>query len=317
MHSPKLTALILLLLLILIPTGCADHGQSAKDAETLQTQNNYGPDQSPTGSKDGAAQPPSAATGKNGELQVHFIDVGQGDAILVQSPSGENMLVDAGDNDYGSQVVNYLHSQGVKELDIVVGTHPHADHIGGLDTVINSIPVKNIYLPQVTHTSRSFEDVLLAVKSKGLKINTARAGITIPFKGVQSKFIAPVEEKYEDLNNYSAVIKLNYGLKSFLLTGDAEHESENQMLASGADLKTTVLKIGHHGSSSSTGYNFLKAAAPEYAVIMLGKDNPYGHPHRETLSRLTAAGIKIYRTDRNGNIVISTDGKNINIKTNN
>ncbi|MEN6460153.1 MAG: ComEC/Rec2 family competence protein, partial [Syntrophomonas sp.] len=256
----------------------------------------------------------STATG--GQLKVHFIDVGQGDAILVQAPEGENMLIDAGDNDYGSQVVDYLHSQGVKNLDIVVGTHPHADHIGGMDTVINSFPVNNIYLPRMTHSSRSFEDVLMAVKSKGLKIKTARAGIIIPLKGVQSTFIAPVGEKYEDLNNYSAVIKLNYGLKSFLLTGDAEHESENEMIASGVDLKATVLKVGHHGSTSSTGYKFLKAAAPEYAIIMVGRDNPYGHPHQETLNRLSDAGIKILRTDQNGTIVISTDGKNINIKTN-
>ncbi|MEN6326514.1 MAG: ComEC/Rec2 family competence protein [Syntrophomonas sp.] len=300
-------ALVLMILFLsIMPTGCAYQVQNGKEV----------PNQSGIESgKSSGNEEQAASTGTGGQLKVHFIDVGQGDAILVQSPEGENMLIDAGDNDYGSQVVNYLHSQGVKSLDIVVGTHPHADHIGGMDTVINSFPIKNIYLPRITHSSRSFEDVLMAVKSKGLKIKTARAGIIIPLKGVQSTFMAPVGEKNEDLNNYSAVIKLNYGLKSFLLTGDAEHESENEMMASGADLKATVLKIGHHGSSSSTGYNFLKAAAPEYAIIMVGKDNPYGHPHQETISRLSAAGIKILRTDQNGTIVISTDGKNIDIKT--
>ncbi|MGI5921791.1 MAG: ComEC/Rec2 family competence protein [Syntrophomonadaceae bacterium] len=308
MLTKKFTALVLLLLLVLMPTGCASYNQSFNNEETLPTQQD-GLNQSQAGPQQ------SPATEGTGELKVHFIDVGQGDAILVQSPSGGNMLVDAGDNDHGETVVDYLRVHNVNSLDIVIGTHPHADHIGGLDTVIDSFPVKSVYLPRVTHTSKSFEDVLEAIDNKDLKINTARAGVVLPLPGVQSSLIAPAAEKYEELNNYSAVIKITYGTKSFLLTGDAEDESEQQMINGGQNLQATVLKVGHHGSSSSTSYSFLQAVKPEYAVIMLGKDNSYGHPHKETLSRLSKAGIKILRTDKNGNIVISTDGEIIDVKT--
>lgn len=253
--------------------------------------------------------PPAA----DGTLKVHFIDVGQGDAILVQTPAGQNMLVDAGDNSYGDAVIDYLVSQGVKQLDVVVGTHPHADHIGGLDTVINYFPVKKIYMPKAINNTKSFRDVLTAVKDKGLKVTTAKAGVALPLEGTDACFIAPVEDTYESLNNYSAVIKLDYGSQSFLLTGDAEAESEAQILNSGAALKSAVLKVGHHGSSTSTSAKFLKAAAPQYAVIMLAKDNPYNHPHTEILEKLNKAGIKIYRTDQNGTIVFTTDGKDIEI----
>ena len=249
----------------------------------------------------------------DGILKVHFIDVGQGDAILVQTPDGQNMLVDAGENSYGEAVIDYLVFQGVKQLDIVVGTHPHADHIGGLDTVINYFPVKKIYLPKAINNTKSFRDVLAAVKDKGLKVTTAKAGVDLPLEGGGARFVAPVDDTYESLNNYSAVIKLDYGSQSFLLTGDAEAESEAQMLSSGAALKSTVLKAGHHGSRTSTSAEFLRAAAPQYAVIMLGKDNPYNYPHSRTLEKLNKAGIKIYRTDQNGTIIFSTDGNHMEI----
>lgn len=249
----------------------------------------------------------------SGILKVHFIDVGQGDAILVQTAAGQSMLIDAGENNQGGEVINYLKSQGVKELDIVVGTHPHSDHIGGLDTVVNNLPVKKVYLPKVTHTSKTFRDLLQAVKDSGLKVSTAQAGIELPLDGIKAAFVAPVADSYDSLNNYSAVIKLDYGSQSFLLTGDAETQSEDQILDSGANIRATVLKVGHHGSSTSTSLEFLQAVRPQYAVIMLGEDNPYGHPHAEILERLQEAGIEIYRTDRDGTIVFSTDGKDIDI----
>ena len=248
-----------------------------------------------------------------GLLKIHFIDVGQGDAILVQTPAGQNMLVDAGENSQGDVMINYLLSQGVNRLDIVVGTHPHSDHIGGLDTVINRLPVKSIYMPKATNNTESFRDVLTAVKNQGLKISTAKAGVDLPLDGLNCRFIAPVKDTYEKLNNYSAVIRLDYGSQSFLLTGDAEAESEAQMLSSGIALKSTVLKVGHHGSSTSTSTKFLKAVAPQYAIIMLGRDNPYNHPHAQTLTKLNKAGVKIYRTDQNGTIVFTTDGKDMQI----
>ena len=246
-------------------------------------------------------------------LKVHFINVGQGDAILVQTPAGQNMLIDSGENDQGETVVNYLISQRVKDLDIVVGTHPHSDHIGGLDTVINHFTIKNIYMPKATNTTESFRDVLTAVKNKGLKISSAKAGVILPLTGANCRFIAPVKDSYEELNNYSAVIKLEYGSQSFLFAGDAGTESEAQMLNSGADLKAAVLKVGHHGSYSSTGGKFLSAVDPQYAVIMVGADNTYGHPHAQTLTRLDKAGATIYRTDYNGTIVFITDGKEMQV----
>lgn len=247
------------------------------------------------------------------ETRIHYIDVGQGDAILVQS-AGQNMLIDAGDNDHGQKVVDYLKSVGVNQIDIIVGTHPHADHIGGMDTVMRAFPVKAVYMPRVAHTSKSFRDVLEAVEACNLKIHNARAGTILPMSGVKAEMLAPVKENYEDLNNYSAVIKVICGNKTFLFMGDAEKESEEDMLTAGSDLKADVLKVGHHGSSSGTSEQFLAAVKPQYAIIMLGADNPYGHPHTETVTRLTQSGTKILRTDLNGTIVISTDGRQLQVE---
>ncbi|MEA4924214.1 MAG: ComEC/Rec2 family competence protein [Syntrophomonadaceae bacterium] len=293
--------LIFVLIICLLTAGCASRNPlSPLDSSPSQTQS---PEQN--------LNQPEPAAGK--VLKVHFIDVGQGDAILIQTPSGQNMLIDAGENDQGNTVVNYLTAQGVKDLAVVVGTHPHSDHIGGLDTVINHFPIGNLYMPQATHTTKTFLDVLTAIKNKGLSISTAKAGVVLPLNGVNCRFVAPLKDTYEDLNNYSAVIRLEYGSQSFLFCGDAETESETQMLSSGAQLKCTAIKIGHHGSNTSTGSKFLKAARPQWAVIMVGKDNSYGHPHAQTLSRLSQAGATVYRTDLSGTIVFSTDGNDMQI----
>lgn len=248
------------------------------------------------------------------KTRIHYIDVDQGDAVLVQS-AGQNMLIDAGDNSHGQQVVDYLKSMGVEQLDIIVGTHPHADHIGGMDTVLQAFPVKAVYMPRISHTSQSFRDVLSAIEEQNLKINTARAGTVLPLTGVKAEILAPVKENYEDLNNYSAVIRIVCGKRVFLFMGDAEKEAEADLLAADSDLKADVLKVGHHGSHSSTSEPFLSSVKPQYAIIMLGADNPYGHPHAETLKRLAQSGIKILRTDMNGTIVFTTDGNLLQIKT--
>lgn len=250
------------------------------------------------------------------ETTIHYLDVGQGDAILVQS-AGQNMLIDAGDNDHGQNVVAYLKSVGVKQIDILIGTHPHADHIGGIDNVIKEFPVKAVYMPRIAHTSKSFRDVLDAVEASNLKIHTAKTGIVLPMNGVKAELLAPVKDNYEDLNNYSAVVKVVCGKKVFLFMGDAEKESEEDMLAVHSELKADVLKIGHHGSSSGTSERFLAVVKPQYAIIMLGADNPYGHPHIEIMNRLTQSGTKILRTDLNGTIVISTDGNRLQVKNEN
>ncbi|MEN6328120.1 MAG: MBL fold metallo-hydrolase [Syntrophomonas sp.] len=248
-------------------------------------------------------------------LKIHFIDVGQGDSILIQSPQGENLLIDGGETDEGKKVSDYLRAQGIKELAVIVATHPHSDHIGGLIEVINTFPVANVYMPAVTHSSQTFEELLSAIKDQKLKISTARAGVGIPIKGFQAEFLAPQKNQYEDLNNYSAVVRLSYGQNVFLFMGDAEKESEAQIMQSGLNLKADLIKLGHHGSSSSSSPEFLVAAAPRYAVIMCGIGNDYGHPHRETLAVLNKLKVEVSRTDQDGNIVINSDGSHINIKS--
>jgi competence protein ComEC len=257
-----------------------------------------------------------AAPAKDGKLIIHYIDVGQADSILIITPGKKVMLIDAGNNNDGDDVVEYLRNQGISRIDVAVGTHPHEDHIGGLDTVIRNFDIGKIYMPKAVNATKTFEDVLAAVKDKGLKINTAEGGRDIAIDSrIESLFLAPNSGEYKDLNNYSAVVKLTFGETSFLFAGDAEDVSEEEMLQKGYDLKADVLKVGHHGSSSSTTPEFLEEVDPEYAVIMTGKDNEYGHPHKEVMERLKNKGIKVYRTDQNGTVVVESDGRNITFST--
>ncbi len=252
------------------------------------------------------------------EMKVHFLDVGQGDSILIQFPDGRNMLVDAGGNDDASTVVSYLKKTGVKRLDYLIGTHPHEDHIGSLDTVINSFQIGEVFMPKVTHTTRTFLDVLEAIDRKGLQIRPAKAGVSIMEDGLlAARILAPCGEDYDDLNDYSAVIMLTCGEVSFLLTGDAEALSEKEILASGASVKAGVLKVGHHGSNSSTSAAFLKAVGPRYAVISVGADNDYSHPHQVILDRLKKQDVEVIRTDKQGTVVFTTDGKELSFTTEN
>ncbi|MCL6635885.1 MAG: MBL fold metallo-hydrolase, partial [Peptococcaceae bacterium] len=254
--------------------------------------------------------------GSPGALRVHFLDVGQGDAILVQFPDGRNMLVDAGKNDSAAAVTGYLKKNGVSRLDFLVGTHPHEDHIGSLDAVIKNFETGQVLMPRATATTQTFRDVLAAVEKKGLQIRTAKAGVDILEGGeFSARILAPNGSGYESLNNYSAVIKVKYRDVAFLLTGDAEELSEKEMLEAGADLRAQVLKVGHHGSSSSTSAAFLKAVSPRYAVISVGAGNDYRHPHQVTLDRLKKAGVSVLRTDQKGTIVFSTDGREIAVTT--
>lgn len=248
----------------------------------------------------------------SGQLKVHFIDVGQADSILVQAPSGKTMLIDAGNNGDGNTVVNYLKSQGVGKVDVLVGTHPHEDHVGGLDTVINSFDIGSIYMPKVSSTTKTFQDILMAVKNKGLKVITAAAGVTLDIgEGIKTEIIAPNSTDYKDLNDWSAVIKLTYGNTSFLFAGDSESVSEKEILNKSYDLKADVLKVAHHGSGSSTTAGFLENVKPKYAVIQVGKGNDYGHPHKPVMQRLQERGITVYRNDQNGTIIATSDGSTL------
>ena len=263
-------------------------------------------------------QPPPPETGQapditTGRMLVHFLDVGQGDSIFVQLPNGQNMLVDAGPRDEGADVVNHLKKAGVEKIDYLVATHPHEDHIGGMSAVFQRFDIDRFYMPKVTHTTKTYEDLVKAVQAEGLKINKATAGVEIINSGgLRAEMKAPNSPSYEEMNNYSAVIKLSYGRVSFLLTGDAEEQSEKEMLlAYGTSLKADVLKVGHHGSNTSTSPAFLNAVKPGYAVISNGKGNEYDHPHAETLQSLS--GVRVFRTDLNGDVVFSTDGEELQV----
>lgn len=244
---------------------------------------------------------------------VHFIDVGQADSILITIGRGA-LLIDGGNNADADRVIRYIRAQGINRLDYVIGTHPHEDHIGGLDRVIRSFDVGKVMLPNVPHNTRTFEDLLLAVAARGLKITAPRVHAEYPLDEGRFTVLAPHRAVYEDLNDYSLVIRLVYGKTAFLLTGDAETVSEAEMVADGLNLEADVLKVGHHGSRSSTTQAFLDRVNPAYAVISVGKDNDYGHPAAETLARLTNAGVKVYRTDRNGTIVIASNGSVLHIQ---
>lgn len=252
-------------------------------------------------------QPP---TQPNGKLVVHYIDVGQGASQLILTPSGKTMLIDAGNNDDEDRIVHYLKKQGVNKVDILIGTHPDADHIGGLDAVVDAFDIGSIYMPKVSSNTKTFESLLTSIANKKLKVTTAKAGISLELDDqVTVKMIAPVQI-YDDKNNMSAVVKLTFGNNSFLFMGDAEVDSEQDMLSSGADLKADVLLVGHHGSNSSTSQSFLNAVQPQYAVIQVG-DNNYGHPTDQILKRLTDYKIVVYRNDKQGNIIFTSNGQKI------
>ena len=251
-----------------------------------------------------------------GYLRVHFIDVGQGDSILIQA--GEQaMLVDAGTNESGSVVTEYLRSLNITKLDYLIGTHPHEDHIGGLDDVIHSFEIGTVIMPDVSHTTQTYEDVLDALLEKNLTVTAPHPGDSYSIGDASFTVLSPSAEiaeqaaENDDLNNLSVGIRLVYGSNAFVLCGDAESDSEEAMVESGLDLKADVLKAGHHGSSTSTSDAFLAAVDPDYAVISCGKDNSYGHPHQETMDKLNAADISIFRTDEQSTVVAVSDGSSI------
>ncbi|WP_240419354.1 ComEC/Rec2 family competence protein [Paenibacillus periandrae] len=251
----------------------------------------------------------------DGKLQVLFLDVGQGASQLLISPSGKTMLIDAGNNDKEQVMLDYLKQYQITKLDIVIGTHPDADHIGGLDKVIDQTLVDSIYMPKISSNTRTFESLLESISNKKLKVQTAKAGLTLDWdKEVQVEMIAPAAV-YDSANNMSAVVKITYGTTSLLLTGDAEAESEKDMIKSGVDLSSTVLGVGHHGSKTSTSLTFLNKVKPQYAIIQSGKDNNYGHPDKTILSRLKKAGVSVYRNDLQGTVSVISDGKNVTIAT--
>ncbi len=244
-------------------------------------------------------------------LTVHFLDVGQGDCTLITC--GEHaMLIDAGDNNMGTTVEMYLKKQNITKLDYVIGTHPDADHIGGMDVVIYKFDCDTIILPEFEKDTKTYRDVIDTINNKNYKITRPKTGQAYGLGQAQFTIISPVSDDYgDDANNYSVGIRLVFGDTSFLLAGDAEEEAEEDMLESGEELKADVYKASHHGSKSSNTEEFMEAVRPEYAVISCGEDNTYGHPHAQTLNTFRSMGIKVFRTDEQGAIIIKSDGKEL------
>ncbi|MDT0001758.1 ComEC/Rec2 family competence protein [Listeria cossartiae subsp. cayugensis] len=246
-------------------------------------------------------------------IKVHFIDVGQGDAIYIKAPSGEDILIDAGNKGKGKIVVNYLKKLKVKDIDIMIASHSDADNIGGLPEVMNSIKVKSLYAPNSTNTTAAYKDFVNTAKKKKLTIKTAKAGVKLPVKGVNAQFVGPVKTYDKtDRNNWSAVLHVAYKKNTFLFTGDAQTKAETDMIKAKKTLRADVLKVSTQGSKTATSQAFVNVVKPKYAIISVGK-NGYGHPTSQTVSRLTKAKAKVYRTDRNKTIVVTGNGSTYSI----
>ncbi len=248
----------------------------------------------------------------NSNLEVYYFDVGQADSILIRE-NDNNILIDAGNNEDGEKLVNYLKNDlNIEKFNMVVGTHPHEDHIGGLDNVIDSFDIDTILMPNATSTSKIFENVLDSIEKKDYKITVPKINEEFNYNNINIKVLyTGTDEK--DLNNTSIVLKLTYQNNKFLFMGDATSKVEKKLL--NEDIKSDVLKIGHHGSEYSTTKNFLDKVNPQYAIIEVGKNNTYKHPKETTLDKLNKKNIKIYRTDIDGTIKVTSDGNNLKFET--
>ena len=254
--------------------------------------------------------PNRAITPDEGQIFVHFIDIGQGDSILIQSMT-HAVLIDGGDFSERTRLLSYLRSVGVARLDLVIATHPHSDHIGGLVAVLNQMYVGHVLMPNVVHTTETFENFLAAVYNNDIPVTFAEAGHRIQAGIIELNVLGPLHFYHSNLNNSSIVLRMTHGDTSFLFTGDMEEIVELELVNAGVNLHSNVLKVGHHGSHTSTSDIFLDAVSPDIAVISVGEGNRFGHPHSSVISALETLEILIFRTDLHGTIVLNTDGSQI------
>lgn len=257
--------------------------------------------------------PPSSIP-QGSTFEVHFIDVGQADAALVLC-DGYSMLIDGGNVADSRLIVAYLKKCDVDYLDYMICTHPHEDHVGGLSGALNACSVGCVISPTNTYDSDAFRDFVHYVKEQGLELSLPELGTYYALGNSSFQILAPAPETQANGNDQSVVLRITYGGTSFLFTGDAERESELAILNAGYDLRSTVLKVGHHGSETSTSYIFLREIMPEYAVISVGEGNEYGHPDEAVLSRLRDGNVTVYRTDQSGDIVFQSDGETVQVQT--
>lgn len=251
------------------------------------------------------------------DLSITFFDVGQADSTLIQFPNGKTALVDGGNREDADFLVKSISELGIEKLDYLIATHPHEDHIGGLPKIIERFEIGEVYMPDATATTRIFETLLNTISEKGLEINAVQGKVDILSEdGLKFYTLAPNSESYESLNDYSVVSKVVYGDFSAIITGDSQKTSEREMIESGEDLSATLLKVSHHGSTTSNTDDFLEAVNPEYGIISVGADNSYGHPHKEILERLEEHQIEVMRTDELGTIKVVSDGSGVKFYSN-
>ncbi len=249
------------------------------------------------------------------DVAVHFIDVGQGDCALIQTSSG-NMLIDAGNFDSRYDIVDYIEKLGVKEFEYAIFTHPHEDHIGAAKTLLEKYEFKNVIMPDAAHTTPTFDFTVDAIEKEGCNVLEGLAGRSYALGNVKIDILAPdTYYDHNDLNNMSIVCKVTYGDVSFLFTGDAEEESEDSIIYHNYDIDADILKVAHHGSSTSSTTRFINEVTPSVAIISAGKDNDYGHPHRETMQLFNNLNTETYITFEVGSIIVTTDGNKYDVKT--
>lgn len=305
---------VLAAVLVLQTSGQPESGEHVAQAATGQAgtgaaAGNAGAGQ--TGGSTGTAQAAgNTGTSQAGTLTVTWLDVGQGDAAVIQC-GGQSMLIDGGKPEKSSYIYAWLQQHGLSYLDVIVATHVDADHIGGLSGALNYASVGTAYCPVTTGTTETFQSFVKYLAQQGKQITVPTAGETFALGGAQVQIFGPLHSA-EDSNDNSIVLKVSFGATSFLFTGDAERAEEQDLLNAGVNLQSTVLKVGHHGSDTSTSYPFLRAVAPQYAVISVGAGNSYGHPTEAVLSRLRDAGVTTFRTDLQGEITAVSDGQTVN-----
>ena len=248
----------------------------------------------------------------NERLTAFFLDVGQGDSCFIELPNGETMLIDAGTSSSSGYIINFIKERGHSDIDYVIATHPHADHIGGMSSVFDAFDVKKMYMTQAASDSKTYKNMLKAIENEGCPVSYIEAGSSIStIPNVTAEFVAPCRLNYSDINNSSAVLRLDYCDGSYLFSGDAEELAEYEFLSLGKLVDADVLKVGHHGSATSSSDAYLSAVTPNVAVISCGVGNSYGHPNQLTVSKLLNMGASVYRTDTDGTVEVNTDGSNI------